>query len=213
MVRLGTTRAQRKLFFRLNKEKRELERQGFEAAPPLLAERLDVSEADVVDMEQRLAKSDLSVDAPVRDEAGAATYGDFLEAGGTSAEDQVGDDELRRVFLEKVHEFADGLAERERQIVSTSASSPRSPAPSRSWGTSSACRGSGSVSSRRASSPSSATSCARTWWTSSTTRRRRTEGRESPSPWGAAGPRPRARAPRGRREPPASTPDGSRATP
>jgi RNA polymerase sigma-32 factor len=90
VVRLGTTRAQRKLFFRLNREKRELERQGFEASPPLLAERLEVSEADVVDMEQRLAKSDLSVDA---------------------------DEELRRVFMGKVKEFASGLGERERRIV------------------------------------------------------------------------------------------------
>ncbi|MEN8185100.1 MAG: sigma-70 family RNA polymerase sigma factor, partial [Myxococcota bacterium] len=55
-VRLGTTRAHRKLFFRLNREKRELERQGFEASPPLLAERLDVSEADVVAMEQSLSR-------------------------------------------------------------------------------------------------------------------------------------------------------------
>ena len=52
-VRLGTTRASRKLFFRLNKEKRELERQGYEAEPRLLAERLDVSEDDVIDMEAR----------------------------------------------------------------------------------------------------------------------------------------------------------------
>jgi RNA polymerase sigma-32 factor len=117
VVRLGTTRAQRKLFFRLNREKRELERQGFEASPLLLAEKLEVSEADVVDMEQRLSKSDLSVDAPVRDEAGSATYGDFLESGGESAETQFGNEELRRVFLGKVNEFASGLEERERRIV------------------------------------------------------------------------------------------------
>jgi RNA polymerase sigma-32 factor len=117
VVRLGTTRAQRKLFFRLNREKRELERQGFEASPLLLAERLEVSEADVVDMEQRLSKSDLSVDAPIRDEAGSATYGDFLESGGDSVEEQVGNEELRRVFLGKVNEFAGGLGERERRIV------------------------------------------------------------------------------------------------
>ena len=38
MVRLGKTRAERKLFFRLNKEKRELENQGFRPEPKLLAE-------------------------------------------------------------------------------------------------------------------------------------------------------------------------------
>ena len=66
MVRLGSSRAERKLFFRLNREKRELERQGYEVEPKLLAERLDVTEQDVISMEQRLAESDLSLDAPVQ---------------------------------------------------------------------------------------------------------------------------------------------------
>jgi len=117
LVRLGTTRAQRKLFFRLNKEKRELERQGFEAEPRLIAERLDVTEDDVRDMQQRLGQSDLSIDAPVREEEGSATFGDFLASGVRSAEQNVADEELRRVFLEKVHEFAATLDEREQRIV------------------------------------------------------------------------------------------------
>ena len=71
IVRLGTTRAQRKLFWRLNKEKRELERQGFEAEPRLIAERLDVTEAEVEDMDMRLRESDLSMNMPARrDEPG-----------------------------------------------------------------------------------------------------------------------------------------------
>lgn len=117
LVRLGTTRAQRKLFFRLNKEKRELERLGFEVEPRLIAERLDVSEDDVRDMEQRLGQGDLSIDAPLRDEEGSATYGDFLASGVRSAEQTVADEELRRVFLEKVHDFAATLDARERRIV------------------------------------------------------------------------------------------------
>jgi RNA polymerase sigma-32 factor len=117
LVRLGTTRAQRKLFFRLNKEKRELERLGIEVEPRLIAERLDVSEEDVVDMEQRLGHSDLSFDAPVRQEEGSATFGDFIRGGGPSTEDSVADEELRRVFLEKVHEFAASLDDRDRRIV------------------------------------------------------------------------------------------------
>jgi RNA polymerase sigma-32 factor len=117
LVRLGTTRAQRKLFFRLNREKRELERLGFEAEPRLIAERLDVSEADVVEMEQRLAHGDLSLEAPVRHEEGSATFGDFLAADVRSAEQNVADEELRRVFLEKVQAFAATLDQRERRIV------------------------------------------------------------------------------------------------
>jgi len=117
-VRLGTTRASRKLFFRLNKEKRELERQGYEAEPRLLAERLDVSEDDVIDMEARLSRPDLSFDAPVRsDEADGMTFGDRIAAPGISSEAAVGASELREVFLGKIEEFAESLAERDMQIL------------------------------------------------------------------------------------------------
>ncbi len=117
-VRLGTTRASRKLFFRLNKEKAALERQGFEVAPKLIAERLDVSEQDVVEMEARLSRPDTSLDAPLRrDEEGGATVGDTFADAGSSAESQVGDAELRRVFVEKMEAFAEGLADRDRQIL------------------------------------------------------------------------------------------------
>ena len=117
LVRLGTTRAQRKLFFRLNKEKRELERLGIEVEPRLIAERLDVTEADVIDMEQRLGHSDLSFDAPIREDDSSATFGDFIPSRGPSTEESVANEELRRVFLEKVHAFAETLDERDRRIV------------------------------------------------------------------------------------------------
>jgi RNA polymerase sigma-32 factor len=118
MVRLGTTRAQRKLFFRLNKEKRALEAEGFRVEPKRIAERLDVSEADVIEMEQRLGQSDLSMEAPARrDEEGGATFGDFVSGGGPSAEQDVGDSELRRVFMEQVARFGETLDGRERRIL------------------------------------------------------------------------------------------------
>ena len=117
-TRIGTTRAERKLFFRLNKEKRKLEREGFEVHPKLLAERLDVTEDDVVAMEARLSQPDLSLNAPARrGEEGGATHGDQMPAPGLSAEEAVGDAELRQVFLERVHEFSETLDERETQIL------------------------------------------------------------------------------------------------
>ncbi|MEM7413362.1 MAG: RNA polymerase factor sigma-32 [Myxococcota bacterium] len=117
IVRLGTTRAQRKLFWRLNKEKRELERQGFEVEPRLIAERLEVSEADVEDMEMRLREPDQSMNAPARRDEATAEFGDFMRAGGTSAEDAVADRELRAVFLEQVEAFAETLGERDRRLI------------------------------------------------------------------------------------------------
>ncbi len=118
MVRMGSSRAERKLFFRLNKEKRALEAQGYKVEPALLAERLDVSEEDVVSMEQRLAQGELSTDAPYgRDDDRSTTLGDMLSGGDRDAEGAVGDAELRRVFLEKVQDFAATLDEREQRIV------------------------------------------------------------------------------------------------
>jgi RNA polymerase sigma-32 factor len=116
-VRLGRTRAQRKLFYQLNKEKRRLELEGFEAEPKLLAERLEVSEDDVIDMEQRMSQSDLSLNAPARRDEPGAEYGDFVAAAGRNAEETVGDNELQRVFHEKVGAFAAELSDRDRQII------------------------------------------------------------------------------------------------
>jgi RNA polymerase sigma-32 factor len=117
-TRLGTTRAQRKLFFRLNKEKRLLEAEGYEVGPKLLAERLDVTEDDVIEMESRLSRPDLSMDAPARrDESDGATFGDTLAGGGTSAEADLGNAEMRRVFLEQVDDFAEALSERDKRIL------------------------------------------------------------------------------------------------
>jgi len=118
MVRLGKTRAERKLFYNLNKEKRELERQGFQPEPKLLAERLDVSEDDVVSMEQRLAQGEVSMSAPLRrDDDSGAEFGDMVASPTASAEDSVADAQLKEVFLETVREFSEGCDERERRIL------------------------------------------------------------------------------------------------
>jgi len=117
MVRMGTTRAHRKLFYRLNNEKRLLEQQGYEVAPALLAERLDVTEADVVEMEQRLAHQDQSLEAPIRSEDSRLVFGDLLPSAGESAEEGFGNAELREVFFAKVNEFLEGIDERDRKII------------------------------------------------------------------------------------------------
>ena len=51
LVKVGTTQSQRKLFYRLNKEKQKLEALGMFPAPALLAKNLDVKEEEVEDTE------------------------------------------------------------------------------------------------------------------------------------------------------------------
>jgi len=63
LVKLGTTQAQRKLFFKLRSERERADREAGEgetATTKALAGRLEVAETDVVDMEARLAARDFS---------------------------------------------------------------------------------------------------------------------------------------------------------
>ncbi len=117
LVRVGSSRAERKLFFQLNRARRELERAGFAAEPKLLAEKLDVKESEVIDMERRLSQSDLSIDAPTSDESGSATFGDFLASPGASVESLVADEDMRATFREIVDTFAVDLDERGQKIL------------------------------------------------------------------------------------------------
>jgi len=116
-VRMGTTRAGRKLFFRLNKEKRALELQGYDVTPKLLAERLDVKEDDVVEMEARLSRPDLSLDAPRYDGSDNVTFGDTFAGSGIDAETEVGRNEMQALFREAIDEFSAELGERDQRIL------------------------------------------------------------------------------------------------
>ena len=118
-VRLGTTRASRKLFFQLNKEKERLQREGFEVSPKLIAERLDVSEDDVLEMENRLSRPDTYLDTPVRrgDEAGRSTVGDGFATPGENVEAALGSAELQRTFQHEIKDFAADLSKRDKQIL------------------------------------------------------------------------------------------------
>ncbi|HEY6051391.1 MAG TPA: RNA polymerase factor sigma-32, partial [Thermoanaerobaculia bacterium] len=118
MVKLGTTQAQRKLFFNLRKEQERLLVQGFDAQPKLLAERLDVSEQDVREMDQRLSNDEFSLDTPVLGGEGTRqTYADRLAEGGKPAEEQLADEELRRIFKEKLAEFGKTLTDEKDKFL------------------------------------------------------------------------------------------------
>jgi len=120
MVKLGTTQAQRKLFFNLAKEREKLLARGIDPTPQLLARNLEVEERDVVEMSGRMASEDLSLDAPVHagDEGSRQTQLDrFADGGATQADEQIGDEQLRRIFREKLEAFAKTLTdEKERYI-------------------------------------------------------------------------------------------------
>lgn len=115
MVKIGTTQAQRKLFFNLQKEKEKLEAEGFTSGPKLLAQRLDVKEGEVVEMEQRLANRDLSIDIPVGED-GESTLLHFLADNKETPEESFAAAEYRQVLGDKIEQFAGGLRDKELVI-------------------------------------------------------------------------------------------------
>ncbi|MDA8162779.1 MAG: RNA polymerase factor sigma-32 [Desulfobacteraceae bacterium] len=77
LVKIGTTQAQRKLFYNLGKEKERLYALGFEPVPKLISESLGVPEEDVIGMEQRMGSWEVSLDAPMQENSDDS-HMDFL---------------------------------------------------------------------------------------------------------------------------------------
>jgi RNA polymerase sigma-32 factor len=115
MVKIGTTQAQRKLFFNLQKEKEKLEAEGITPGPKLLAQRLNVKEDEVVEMEQRLGGRDLSLDVPIG-EGDEATLLNFLPDDKQGPEEQYAETQYRQLLSEKMAQFAKSLKDKELVI-------------------------------------------------------------------------------------------------
>jgi RNA polymerase sigma-32 factor len=118
LVKIGTTQAQRKLFFNLRKEREKLEQLGFHPSTKLLAEKLDVSEKDVIEMERRLAAPEASLDAPLGagDDGGERTRLDYIPSDEDRPDRQVAQSEFATLLREKLETFAKTLEGREQTI-------------------------------------------------------------------------------------------------
>jgi RNA polymerase sigma-32 factor len=118
LVKIGTTQAQRKLFFNLRKEREKLEQLGFAPTTALLAEKLDVSEKEVIEMERRLAAPEASLDAPLGggDDDGTRTRLDYLPSDEDRPDRAVAQSEFSTLLKGKLETFAQTLEGREQTI-------------------------------------------------------------------------------------------------
>jgi len=115
LVRIGTTQAQRKLFFRLKREKSRLEAMGFDPGPKLLAGTLKVTRDEITEMDQRLEGGDLSLNAPLEDDS-RQTYLDMIPSG-EMVEEKVADTQFREVLDQRIEEFNRTLKGKEAFIL------------------------------------------------------------------------------------------------
>ena len=116
LVKIGTTQAQRKLFFSLNKEKKLLEAQGFKPDVKLLAERLNVKESEVIEMGQRMDNWDVSLESPIRTDS-EDEQKSFLPHEGPGIEDIVAGQEMRKRLGEVLAGLDDSLNDKEKAIL------------------------------------------------------------------------------------------------
>ena len=115
LVKIGTTQGQRKLFFKLKKEKQKLIDEGFEPKPKLLSERLGVSEREIIDMDQRLDGWDVSLDAPLKEDSDTERI-EFVSTEAESIEDKVSKKEIEVLLHNKIAEFRKKMTPRELEI-------------------------------------------------------------------------------------------------
>ena len=116
LVKIGTTQRQRKLFFRLNKERQRLQAEGFDPKPKLLAHRLGVSEQDITDMDQRLNKPEISLDASIKEGSSRDRMG-FVPGREEPVDAQVARKERKTIIRKKLVGFRKICNEQELDIL------------------------------------------------------------------------------------------------
>jgi RNA polymerase sigma-32 factor len=122
LVKIGTTQAQRKLFFSLARTRHEIERltpgagldqEGIDVN--LVAKKLRVRPSDVVEMQQRMEGRDLSLDAPVAD--GTSTHLEFTPGDGDPQDEELARAEEEAIVHRRVSDAMGRLDPRERHII------------------------------------------------------------------------------------------------
>lgn len=120
LVRLGSTRAGRKLFFQLKKERDRLLEEGLDPSPKLLAERLGVSEQEVAAVDQHLRAPALSLDTPSSpDDEGRTLAESVSSETAASPEERAAKTELSGMVHARLAEFADALTDERERVIWT----------------------------------------------------------------------------------------------
>jgi RNA polymerase sigma-32 factor len=117
LVKIGTTQAQKKLFYKIGKVRKALESEGdSEKKYELLAKNLDVSKSDIIEMEQRMSSRDFSLDAPF-DEDHELTHLDLLQENSLNQEEALVREEEKEIREREVVNAMKRLNEKEVYVI------------------------------------------------------------------------------------------------
>jgi RNA polymerase sigma-32 factor len=117
LVKVGTSKTERMLFYNLRKEKNRFERMGFNPEPARLAAALDTASFKIIEMEQRLDGSELSLDALQENGPGKSRY-HFPNSGTDIFDTVLSDHELLSLARQKLEIFKTSLDPRRQDIFS-----------------------------------------------------------------------------------------------
>lgn len=117
MVRIGTTAAQKKLFYRLQKEQEALEQMGMDPSVALLSGRLGVTEKDVVDMQKRMNQRDLSLDQPLNQEGDSRLMDLQSEVDPVLVDEELSRREEIETLRSHIEDLRPQLSEREIELL------------------------------------------------------------------------------------------------
>ncbi len=118
LIKIGTTKAQRKLFYNLMQEKEKIEAMGIKASPEVLSKKLGVEEGEVIEMQRRLTQPEYALEAPAGAKGGSheTLLQDFIADGETPVDEKLAEAQTKDILKAKLDEFAGGLSERELKI-------------------------------------------------------------------------------------------------
>jgi RNA polymerase sigma-32 factor len=121
LVKMGTTAAQKKLFFNLRKAKSEISALEEGDLRPdqvrQIATKLGVLDEEVISMNRRLSGPDASLNAPLRSDSESEWQDWLADEGAVSQEAQLADSEERGIRMALLDEAMTELTDRERHIL------------------------------------------------------------------------------------------------
>lgn len=115
LIKIGTTKDQKKLFYNLMQEKQKIESLGYKADKKVLAKALKVSEEAVEEMTQRLQQPEYALEAPVGENK-ESLLRDFIPLDEKPVDEQIAAKETQDILKEKLDEFTKSLNDRELKI-------------------------------------------------------------------------------------------------
>ena len=117
LVKIGTTQAQKKLFYKIGKVRKALESEGdSEKKYELLAKNLDVAKSDIIEMEQRMSSRDFSLDAPFGEDH-ELTHLDLLQENSLNQEEALVREEEKEIREREVVNAMKRLNEKEVYVI------------------------------------------------------------------------------------------------